>query len=72
MRKDIPVNTMRYQNACMDQKVAMKMDSAGMVTPVGAYTSRQEGAKREINAIFTTEEREPTTVSKQISFITLR
>ena len=60
------VNTMRYQNACMDQEAAMKTDNASMVTPAGAYTSRQGGVKREINVTFTTEQRETTTVDRQI------
>ena len=59
MKNLIFVNTMRYPNACMDQRVATKVDNASMVTRAGAYTSRQGVVERETNAIFTMEEREP-------------
>ena len=49
---------MRYQDVNMGEKELMKMESAGMVTPECAFTSKQEDAKREIIVISTMEERD--------------
>ena len=52
---------MKYQDVSSDQGGVTKVDNAGMVTPECAYTSRLEGAKKEITAIITMEEKEAAT-----------
>ena len=58
MRKNTSANTMKYQDVSSDQGGVTKVDNAGMVTPECAYTSRLEGAKKEITAIITMVEKE--------------
>ena len=62
MRKNTSVNTLKYQDVCMDLEGSMKMDNAGMVIQEYAYISKQEGVKRETTVIFTMEEKEILTM----------
>ena len=61
MNKHMSANTLRFQDVNLGQEGLMKMDNAGMVIPECAYFSRQEGVKRGIIVISTTEERETAT-----------
>ena len=53
MRKPTHVNIMKYLNACMGQKEAMKKVNVNMAILACAYFFKQEDAKKETIAIIT-------------------
>ena len=67
MKKHTLASTMRFQDANLGQEVVMITVNAGMVIPECAYIFKQEGVKRVTTAIFTMEERVPTTTGVIIS-----
>ena len=67
MRKITSVNTMRYQDASLEQEEKMRVESADMDTQECVYISRLEGVKRGTIAIFTMEEKESTATGVKTS-----